>query len=115
MEMGCSPRNSRIVAEPPPLSKEAPNLRAEVGEVSPVQWKQPTEWRLPQFDVTRLPTMILHLIPKNALASAHFGSYKDIISRVNWFRSQDVEYLQFPIGDDAGELDGLPAADAVHG
>jgi hypothetical protein len=58
---------------------------------------------------------ILHFIPDSALAYTYQGSYKDILSRVNWFRTQDAEYRQILLSEDPATLDRLPPSGEVCG
>lgn len=60
--------------------------------------------------------MFLHVIPQGAAADTYGGTYKDLLSRVAWFRDQPIQYRQCIIcRDDVADLGDLPPADAVRG
>ncbi len=42
----------------------------------------------------------LHFIPARDLANRHYGTYKDVISRVQWLQSHMSSYRQIPVQDD---------------
>lgn len=61
--------------------------------------------------------MFLHVIPAHALANRHHGTYKDVITRVEWLRANCAEYRQAPVQeDDPAAVDvALAAGGALAG
>ena len=56
---------------------------------------------------------ILHVIPESVMVWTFQGSYKDTMSRADWFRSQPTPYRQVVFADDQPPA-GLPPAENVH-
>ena len=44
--------------------------------------------------------MFLHFIPARDLANPHHGTYKDVISRIQWLQKRFVDYRQIAVRDD---------------
>lgn len=44
--------------------------------------------------------MFLHFIPARDLANRHHGTYKDVISRVQWLQNRFADYRQIAVQDD---------------
>jgi hypothetical protein len=58
--------------------------------------------------------MFLHFIPARDLANRHHGTYKDVISRVQWLQNRFSDYRQIAVReDDPAEVDAALADGAV--